>query len=291
MARRAMKELDHVLGRRGFPLVLLKGAAYLTQGLACARGRLFSDVDLLVPRAHLDEAERLLHEAGWTFGELDAHDERYYREWSHELPPLQHPQHPLQLDLHHSILPPTGRVRPDEAALFAAAVPVAGASFQALSPEDQVLHACAHVFQDSDLSGMFRDLVDLDGLLREFGARPQFWNALIERARVHGVGRALWYGLDFCGALLATPVPPSAVEALAFAAPGPLIGSTMARLGGLSLLPESPDRLPSLAKRGARQALFLRYLWQRFPLRLLVLLAAAKGARRFRRGGSEQKLT
>ena len=286
-ARLLLKELDRVLGRRGFPIVLLKGAAYLTQGLACASGRLFSDVDLLVRRAHLGEAERLLDEAGWRFRELDAYDERYYREWSHELPPMQHPQHALQLDLHHSILPPTGRVRPDDAALFAAAVPVGGTGFYVLSPEDQVLHACAHVFQDSDLSEMFRDLVDLDGLLREFGVRPQFWDALIERARVHGLGRALWYGVDFCGALLATTVPRSAVEALAFAAPGPLVGWTMTGLGGLSLLPESLDRLPSLAKRSAQHALFLRYLWQRFPLRLLVLHAAAKGVRRLARGGGE----
>jgi hypothetical protein len=282
MARRVLGDLERTLGGRGFPLVLLKGAAYLTQGLAVARGRQFSDVDLLVPRAHLDEAERLLREAGWAFGELDAHDERYYREWSHELPPLQHPQHPLQLDLHHSILPPTGRVRPDDAALFAAAVPADGTGFRVLSPADQVLHACAHVFQDSDLSGMFRDLVDLDGLLREFGARPGFWEVLARRAGLHGLGRVLWYGLDFCAGLLATPVPERVWESLSFAKPGPLVRWTMSGIGQRALLPGNPDRLPSLAKRSAQRVLFLRYLWLRFPLRLLAVHGAAKAARRFR---------
>lgn len=287
MARRLLGELGRLLGGRGFPVVVLKGAAYLLQDLACARGRLFSDVDLLVPRDHLDNAERLLRDAGWQFGELEPYDERYYREWSHELPPLQHPAHPLELDLHHSILPPTGRVRPDDAALFAASIPVEGTPFRVLSPADQVLHACAHVFQDSDLSEMLRDVVDLDGLLRECGGRPGFLEALIERARLHGLGRALWYGLIFCVELLATPVPAGVWAALAFANPGPLVGLTISRLGQRALLPESPDRLPSFARRSARRILLLRYLWLRFPLRLLALHAVAKGGRRLsrRRGG------
>jgi hypothetical protein len=289
MARRLLGELGRLLGGRGFPVVVLKGGAYLLQDLACARGRLFSDIDLLVPRTHLDEVEGLLREAGWQFGDLDAYDERYYREWSHELPPLSHRAHPLQLDLHHSILPPTGRVRPDDAALFAAAVPVEGMPFRVLAPADQVLHACAHVFQDSDLSEMLRDLADIDALLREHGARPGFGDELIARARLHGLGRALWYGVDFAAAIFATPVPRALRDSLAFAAPGAVVGWAMSRLGWRSLLRESPDRMPSLAKRASRRLLFFRYLLLRFPLRLLVLHAAAKGARRLRRreGGQE----
>lgn len=283
-ARWLLGELGRLLGGRGFPVVALKGAAYLLQDLACARGRLFSDVDLLVPRAHLDAVEGLLRDAGWAFAEsLDAYDERYYREWSHELPPLEHPGHPLQLDLHHSILPPVGRARPDDAALFADSVAVEGTPFRVLAPADQALHVCAHVFQDSDLAEMLRDVADLDALLREHGARPGFWDALTARARVHGLGRALWYGLEFGGALFGTPVPRAARDALAYAAPGPVARAAMARLGARALLPESPDRPPSAAKRGARQLLFLRYLLLRFPPRLLVLHAAYKGARRFRR--------
>ncbi len=181
-------------------------------------------------------------------------------------------------------------MRVDDAALFAASMPVEGTPFRVLSPADQVLHACAHVFQDSDLAGMLRDLVDVDALLREHGARAGFWEELIVRARLHGLGRALWYGLDFGTAFFATPVPREVLQSLAFAAPGPVVRATMSRLGRLALLPESPDRLPSIAKRGARQLLFLRYLLLRFPLRLLVLHAAAKGARRLRRNGRAQEL-
>ena len=136
---------------------------------------------------------------------------------------------------------------------------------------------------------MLRDLADIDALLRELGARAGFWDELIVRARLHGLGRALWYGLDFGAALFATPVPGDVLKSLAVAAPGPVVRWTMARLGRLALLPESPDRLPSLAKRIARRVLFLRYLVLRFPLRLLVFHAAAKGARRLRRGGGAQE--
>jgi hypothetical protein len=285
MARRLLGEVGRLLDGRGFPVVLLKGAAYLMQRASWSRGRLFADVDLLVPRAHLAEAERLLHEAGWRFGELDAHDERYYREWSHELPPLEHPAHPLQLDLHHSILPPVGRARPDVDALFAASVPVAGTPFRALSPADQALHACAHVFQDSDFDGMLRDLADVDALLRERGRDAAGWSELAARARRHGLGRALWYGAHFGAALFATPVPAGAREALAFAAPGPVVRRAMSGVGRRVLLPESPDRLPSLAKRGARRLLTARYFLLRLPPRLLAVHVAAKARRALRRHG------
>jgi hypothetical protein len=141
------------------------------------------------------------------------------------------------------------------------------------------------VFQDSDLSEMLRDVSDIDALLREHGARPGFVDELAVRARRHGLGRALWYGVDFSVALFGTPRADELKAALAFAAPGATARWAMTRLGTRALLPETPDRLPSLAKRMARQLLFLRYLLLRFPVRLLVLHAAYKGARRVRRGG------
>ena len=175
-------------------------------------------------------------------------------------------------------------MRPNDAALCADSVAVEGTPFRVLAPADQVLHVCAHVFQDSDLAEMLRDVSDVDALLREYATRPGFADELVARARVHGLGRALWYGAEFSGALFGTPGADTLKAALAFAAPGVAARRAMAGLGARALLPESPDRLPSLARRGARQLLFLRYLFLRFPLRLLVLHAAYKGARRVRRG-------
>ena len=58
--------LRKALATIGVDLVLLKGAAYLIAGLPAARGRVFSDVDILVPFAKLAEVEAALMLYGWT---------------------------------------------------------------------------------------------------------------------------------------------------------------------------------------------------------------------------------
>ena len=74
--------------------------------LPIAAGRLPSDLDILVPRAHLGEAQSRLRDIGWVEPALDEHDRRYYLQWSHELPPMQHAEYSVELDVHHHILPP-----------------------------------------------------------------------------------------------------------------------------------------------------------------------------------------
>jgi hypothetical protein len=72
------------------PLILLKGTAYLLADLPPARGRIFADVDLLVPEDRVMEIEERLVERGWFKTEIDPYDDRYYRVWMHEIPPLRH---------------------------------------------------------------------------------------------------------------------------------------------------------------------------------------------------------
>ena len=127
--------------------------------------------------------EARLHAAGWESAALDPYDERYYRDWSHETPPLRFPGHFLELDLHHAITPVTGRLHFDPAPLFAESLAVPGTPFRVLSPHDQVLHACVHCFQDGDLALRVREIADIDGLLRSFADTPGFWPGLVERAR------------------------------------------------------------------------------------------------------------
>jgi hypothetical protein len=65
----------------GVPITLLKGAAYLMADLPHARGRIFSDVDILVPKSAVAEVESALMLSGWQHGEVTAYDQRYYRQW------------------------------------------------------------------------------------------------------------------------------------------------------------------------------------------------------------------
>ena len=113
----ALERVATMLGDVPYPLVLLKGGAYLGQDLPIAAGRMPSDLDILVPQADLSDAQSRLVQAGWKAVELDEHDQRYYHEWSHEVPPMTHPLLALELDLHHNILPPVARTHVDADAL------------------------------------------------------------------------------------------------------------------------------------------------------------------------------
>ncbi len=119
-ARRVIRVIRRLLPL-DMPLLLLKGTAYLACGLPHASGRLLSDVDLLLPADRLDQAERLLQDAGWASQKSAAYGQHYYRQWMHELPALRHPDYELELDLHHQILPPSGRLHPSMERMWRAA--------------------------------------------------------------------------------------------------------------------------------------------------------------------------
>ena len=109
----------------------------------------------------------------------------------------------MELDLHHAILPPVGRIRPDTARLFADAVPVAGSPFHVLCPQDQVLHAVVHLVHDSDFVGRLRDLLDIDALFRRVPLADRVARAaLVERARLHGMEKPLHLAAHLCRLLV-----------------------------------------------------------------------------------------
>ena len=74
-----------------------------------------ADVDLLVPESALGAVEQALAARGWQTKELSPYDQHYYREGTHELPPMTHVERDVEVDLHHSILPRTSRLKPDSA--------------------------------------------------------------------------------------------------------------------------------------------------------------------------------
>jgi len=257
--RRALDGLD-------LPLVLLKGAAYVMAGLPPAQGRMFSDVDILVPKERLLEVEAALLMHGWAGTHQDAYDQRYYREWMHELPPMQHVRRGNTIDVHHAILPETARVRPDPALLRADALPIAGSgALYTLAPHDMVLHSAVHLFSEGEWHHGLRDLFDIHRLLLHFGAAPGFWDGLVARAVRLELARPLFYALRYAMRLLGTPVPPAVLaEAQAAGSPGAPLLALMDALFLRALLPPHPscaDRVTA----GALGALYLRGNWLRMP--------------------------
>jgi hypothetical protein len=253
--RRALAELD-------VPLILLKGAAYAVGNLPPAGGRLFSDIDILVPKARLDEVEAALMMHGWAANHHDEYDQRYYRQWMHELPPMQHVKRESLIDVHHAILPETAAARPDPELLRAAAVPVAGQEgLRVFAPVDMVLHSAVHLFYDGEFDHGMRDLIDIHRLLLEFGQQRGFWAALPQRADQLELSRPLFYALRYAHRILGTEIPAEVMQA---GRPPLLLLALMDSLFGRALLPMHSSCSDAFSG-GARLLLYVRGNWLRMP--------------------------
>lgn len=265
-----MERVATALGDASYPRVLLKGAAYIAQGLPIGGGRLPSDLDVLVPRAYLADAQEQLSSAGWTTKWLDEHDRRYYYEWSHEVPPMKHPLLTVELDLHHNILPPVARTTVDAGKLIARSMPSKWAGWQVLDPADQLLHSAAHLFFDSEMRDRMRDLADMDGLIRHFGTEPGFMNRLPLRARELGLQEPLALASHFCVRWFGTPVPAEVIESIESMGPGRIQRAWLLPMLAKVLIPADPDDTWQPVQEVAAIVLFVRHHLRRMPLRLLV---------------------
>jgi hypothetical protein len=221
-ARDVACELGHIaeaLSGLGVKPILLKGASYAVAGLPPSRGRLFGDIDILLPRQLIGSAEAALASRGWEAAKQNEYDQVYYRRWMHELPPLQHKSRRTTIDVHHNIVPLTSAHPVDAKRMIDAAISAGNGTFAVLAPADMVLHAAVHLFDDGEFVNGLRDLDDINLLLRHFSgpqgfgpnsgssSGPGFWDDLIARAALLRLERPLHYALRHAARLLGTPVP------------------------------------------------------------------------------------
>jgi hypothetical protein len=275
--RREVARIVEALAGVDAPVVLLKGAAYALASLPAARGRLFGDIDVMVPRMTLPAVEAALIAHGWEATVDDAYDQAYYRRWMHELPPLRHRTRLTTIDVHHTIVPPTAGLAVDPAQLLAAAVPLdVNKRLYRLGAVDLVLHAAVHLFNDGEFGTGLRDLDDLDRLLRYFAAEePGFENALTARALQFRLGRPLFFALRYAAEILGTPVSAAVMDRLAPAAPGPFRAWAMDALFRRALRPQHTSCAAPLSGLAA-WLLYVRGHYLRMPVRLLLPHLARK---------------
>ena len=247
----------------GIDIVLLKGAAYLLAGLPPAAARISSDLDIMVEKRHIEKVEQTLLEKGWARNEMSDYDDRYYRQWMHELPPVWHPGRLFAIDIHHTIVPPTSRYSVSAGSLFEHVIPLDTPLLSVLGQADMVLHSGAHLFTE-EFSAALRQLYDLHLLLEEFGTNNAFWTRLAARADHHGLGRILFYLLRYTIAVFETTVPAAAMVAVSPHAPNALILAVMDKLVIAAVSNANDDTaIPSAGF--AQWCLYVRSHWLKMP--------------------------
>lgn len=271
-ALRELRQVARVMQREQIPVVAMKGVAYLVADLPPRNWRNLSDIDLLVPKASIEHAEQRLRAAGWQLsGQFDAYDQRYYRDWMHEIPPLMHHSREIEVDLHHNLAPPVSRIRIDADRLWEQAVTIDDGSnlgVGVLAPADMLLHNAVHLFMNDELRGGLRDLVDFRDLFEHFAAIDEnFPCLLIERATMLGGGRALFYAASTARRLLDLRVSEAFFEALEANAPAAPVRQSMAWLIDQVL---APRRLGLRRTAFAQWLLFIRSHWVRMPPLMLL---------------------
>lgn len=273
--------LQRALAPLRIPVVLLKGAAYAMAGHAVSRGRLFGDIDILVPREAIGDVELRLLVAGWTTANVDAYDQRYYRRWMHELPPLVNLRRGTLLDVHHTILPLTSRYAPDAGRIISDAEPLPDLPMiRVPRPHHLLIHSIVHLLQDGELHNGLRDLFDIDGLIREF-ADERFWAKLIDASDALGLARPVHFGLRLANGMIGTPVPDEVFAGLEKPKGGGRPAGWLELLYRHALLPEVTERKGPLPELAAF-AIYVRSHWLRMPPHLLVRHLARKALLRLR---------
>jgi hypothetical protein len=265
-----LKDITNVLNDAGVPFVLLKGAAYIVSSCAAAKGRVFGDIDILVSKDLIDKAEVALVHNGWITSSLDAYEQKYYRTWMHEIPPLRNLKRQSVLDVHHTIIPPTSILKPDAKKLWhnLNAVNLKETCYT-LSLMDMILHSATHLFYGGEFENGFRDLTDLDMLFNQFDEQHECWETFVGRARELQLELPLYYAVRYTNKMLYTPIPDKVFMMLKSYEPNYLMRKIYDFLYLNALMPNHTSD-ESIYIGVSRWMLYVRSHWLKMPLYLLV---------------------
>ena len=179
-------EIGKALSRVGLSCVLLKGAAWLFEDGPAAQDRMLRDIDLLMPRAALEDARTALHALGYEPSSTILAEAGHI----HDVP-LEHPDRLVCVEMHVELTTRVRYLSADE--VFAEARQVAP-GLCVPAPLHRVMHNVVHaqIVNGDFVSGAlsFRDSLDL-GRLTEKTVAAEHWYALAHDARQRGFFRQL----------------------------------------------------------------------------------------------------
>jgi hypothetical protein len=270
-ARWEVQDIHQILSQHNIDFILLKGCAYIWQKNNASIGRLFGDTDILIKKSEIKEAEKILVHSGWVTTKLDEYDQRYFRAWMHEIPPLHHTSRHTTLDVHHSIIPPIIKSRFNIDLLWEDAIEDKdNPGLLTLSLPDMILHSATHLFHEGEFDNGFRDINDLDALLRQYQLESGDWNQLVERAGKLDLSNDLYYALNYCKTILQTPVPDDLIERMKMNTTLPKFKIWLLDQAYLRALSPAHSICQSHGFKLASFILFIRSHWIKMPLRILI---------------------
>lgn len=266
-----VKKLHQALFAGKIDFILLKGAAYVLNEVSASKGRLFADIDILIRKDQLTKTELILIQNGWMASNIDSYDEKYYRKWMHELPPMKHLKRQTTLDVHHTIIPPTAMLNIDTEKLWLNSCELPGyKGVGILSLADMILHSAAHLFYEGEFDNGLRDINDLDALFKQYRiGENRSWEKLIYRGRELNLIKPLNYAMRYCAIILNTPIPNHVISNLSVEVMTSVTQKIMDFLFLRALMPNHftcDDYWTSVA----RWLLYIRSHWLKMPWYLLI---------------------
>lgn len=197
----------------GIPVMLLKGIHLARFTYAEPAMRSMADIDIMVPRDRLADAEALFLEHGYGPPQPTSLEERC--SWSNHLPKLSKPGAPV-FEIHWGIERPTSPFRIDLDALWARSrtETLQGAPVHLLSPEDLLLHLVLHSSYHHRFDrSAFKGLADIHTVVVRHRAEID-WQMLADRAVEWGASGFAYATLRLAAQILGTPVPEAVLQSL-----------------------------------------------------------------------------
>jgi hypothetical protein len=202
-----------VLGKAGFPVLLLKGAALGLSAYASFRDRPMGDIDLLLPAEQAGDAFALLLRSGWERA-VPADQQRFY-DGHHHMAPLRDPRYAdAVLEVHTQLFPSWSPLELSLDDLWAGArrVQWRGTEARVPSAEHALLHLCTHfAWSHMAASGAWRAFSDLHALQRHGGIE---WDTFCELARQSRAASCCFWTLHLASRYAGVAIPDSVLSAL-----------------------------------------------------------------------------
>jgi hypothetical protein len=222
------------LSRGGVEAIILKGADVRHRLYADPAVRPMEDLDVLIPRPGLRQAEKILVQLGYL--PLPEPRPGFVERFENEIPFRPVPGKYLEVDLHFEelrALGPVYRLPYPRLAAKAQPLDLAGVEAKVLAPEHALIHLSVHTFQDFSIFGPFAmPLIDLFLALSRL---PLDWGFFLEESIRFRCQGPVYLMLRTMDSLADGAIPPKVLDDLGQYRPSMRERLVLQRLGYLSV--------------------------------------------------------